>query len=265
MWRMGKPMSPYNAILGVPITTGLISGTEAHVDWPIDNLLRVEPTDVYRQKVAGPCHIEYDLGQPEHIIFASLAFSNADTNTLIRLRAATTQALLTTAPAWDSEWVPFWCIAGLGDWNRTHNFQFPDREYQWWRFDADHPSGTCQFGNLILCKKWQSVCNFELPLTRDFAEAYRESTNNINRHRGPGRRERSETLSFPVLPAEELELSRVIHERGATKPVFYIESPADPDRLMLSSYYGHINGFQTSRVLNVEYMAQVQLIEKEYP
>lgn len=133
-----------------------ITGGNSPTETPVGELLTDQPGDVWQSDDLDDLYLVMDLGSAQDVNTVALLFTNATSSATWRIRAADSEANLTSAPGYDSTAVPLWTSTGIDD-NRPHAFiYFPTpKSYRWWRIDiadASNPAGKFQAGRLILSK-----------------------------------------------------------------------------------------------------------------
>lgn len=254
-----------SCIIGKPLTAGTITTDNEIAAFPVANLLRQHPCDVWRTDDSGAAQVTYNLGSAKTIIYAGLLYSNAASTTTIRVRGASTEANLTNGSAvYDSTVGNHWPRTQLEHWNRTHSFAFPGVSAQWWRIDLVYAGDYYQAGNLVLCEAWQGSSTARLGSSFQDIEVTSESTTET-RFVGSGFRARKALADFKIQAAEEDAMQMVLEEQGQTKPIFYIENPTNTDRLMRRSAYGYADAVTTTRPHSGVYQISLTINEAERP
>lgn len=127
-----------SAVLADAATLSTTSPTAAGQG--IAKLQTLQPGDPCRFTDGADAHvvIDFGAGTPPAVNFVGgLAIIGADADDTWRVRAAASEAGLTSAPSYDSTTVNIWAKAGLDNWPFHHAALFlsPTRSYRYWRLD----------------------------------------------------------------------------------------------------------------------------------
>lgn len=163
-----------NIVIATPILSdaGTVTASSQIAAAPVDNLQRMQPTDVW-QSTGTTAYVEIDLGSTQSINLFALLFTNCTSSATWRVRAASSQANLISAPGYDSSTVIFspWSTAS----DRRHGFRFltvPVTQ-RWVRFDitdSGNQDGYIAAGRLYVANAYQPARNYEYGARHGFKD-----------------------------------------------------------------------------------------------
>lgn len=222
---------------------------------PASNLLRTQPTDVWRGDPVTSLTI--DLGAANDVRMAALLYSNATADALWRVRAAASQAALTSGAAYDSGWLPHYPVpvgdtppADLDGWDRTHAFLWMAavQSFRWWRIDIDdatNPAGFYQAGRLYLANPWQPTLNRRYGGafgSVDETTVQRSRGGQTYANRGPRRREWSLPMQYGSAAELHADARRFQRAVGTDGDCLIVLDPEDRTALMETMIYARLTG-----------------------
>lgn len=148
----------------------VIGAGSENPDIPARNLLREQPTDIWESTGLADLWVEVDRGETAEWNTVALLFTNATSAATWRVRAADTQAGLTSGPDYDSGSVQLWAPGASDAWPRRHSFLWAPAGVarRWLRVDVtdgSNPDGVFRAGVLFVAKLWQPSRNMQHPVT----------------------------------------------------------------------------------------------------
>lgn len=175
-----------NLVIATPALAdaGTISnvGSEA-ANLPATNLQAMQPSEVWRATTLGSISFELDLGAALVWNLVAILATNASADASVRIRAASLQGDLESAPVYDSGPLPHW--PNLTGWTfiSTEDADDPtarglakmpfllwlgssSQELRWLRIDIADPAnadGFYEAGRLYVANAWQPTRNYQLP------------------------------------------------------------------------------------------------------
>lgn len=239
-----------NIVLALPTVSDravITAGSEA-ATMPASNLLRRQPSDMWRALDLDNAFVTLDLGAAEPVRLVWLGYTNASSAATWRVRAAATEADLTAAPGYDSGSLSHWPVAELSDWDRTHAFLWlPAAEtWRWWRIDVDdpaNPDGFYQAGRLYLSDPWQPSRNYRFGASdgyQDDSQPQRARGGQTYVADGAMWREGSFSLRFQGREEMRSQASRIDRLVGTRRDLLIVYDPEDLSRFMDECFYARL-------------------------
>ena len=240
-------------------TATLEDSSAVAANYPLANLLTIQPGETTRFSTPGSAYVVVDLGSAKPVTFAGLLAHNGSATGTWRVRAAASEGGLTSAPPFDTGGSDsLYPASGKHDADVQHSFlSFASQTYRWWRVDVDdagNADGYFSLGRLILASAWAPSVNFSFGagLGRIDPSTIDEG---VGGHLFPLKRptKRVWTLSFRYqTEADSLggqfELQR---QRGASGDVFVVPDPEDDEHLHRRMVQGLMRG--TTQPLSLEF------------
>lgn len=155
-----------------------VTATSEDANFPITNLLKLQPTDVWESDTLTTVSVDIDLGTKRTINLVALLFHNLTAAGTIQVEAADTQGGLAAAPddtgalsAWTqdapstSTWHDTNDDADRWAFPRNHFMHFLDTPFarRWFRLslvDAGNPDSVFRAGRLFLDNAWLPKVKF---------------------------------------------------------------------------------------------------------
>lgn len=236
-----------NALFAYPISDDatITTGSEAS-GLPASNLLTSQPGDKWRATDLNNAYVVLDLGSALEFDLIWLGYTNASSAAQWRVRAAATEAGLTSAPDYDSGTVGFWPQTGLGDWSFTHGFIHlsTSETRRWVRIDVSdtgNGDGYFQAGRLYLSKGWQPATNVSFGFAVGFVDLGEKGRAGGGQLYAVDRelpRIWQATLGFMTETEAHDNLFDLIRRRRSSRDVLVIKDPAASDHVMENMVYG---------------------------
>ena len=216
---------------------------------PAENLKKMQPTDIWQAPTLTP-YLEIDLGSVMSFNLVALLFTNATAGAIWRVRAADTQAGLTTSPDHDVSSLPLrhslvWIDAAIGESAPITVAQSPDTgdkrnhallwipagwSNRWLRIDITdtaNPDGTFMAGRLYVSDALQPTYNYDYGAADGF-----DDSSTIDETDGgqliPNDGTNRPVLEFVLNTATESErhtVREINRKRGASKDVLVVTDP----------------------------------------
>lgn len=254
-----------NMLLAMPLLSdaAVLTGSTASGSLSINNLKTESLKEVYRAANASAVYIIADLGAAKTINMVALIGHSGSSRSYARIRAANTQAAVTSAPGYDSGLVPFrshqsgydttWAAgvadeqAGALDKNMFFE-KFDDQTFRYWQIDIVDPNSVyLDIGRIYISKAWQPAVNMDYGLSEGWIDPSRK-TRTVSGEMVPLERKkyRYAELTFSYTSQDEIfnnafEIERL---RGRTKDVLYINDPDATTHLQRRSFYGTLESLQ---------------------
>lgn len=228
-------------------------------NYPVSNLLDLQPGRKARFSTPGAAHIVLDLGSAQAITLAMLGAHNGSAAGTWRVRGATSEANLTAAPGFDSgAGVSLWPATGKAEADVQHSFiNFSAETYRWWRIDvadAGNADGYFEAGRIILANAWAPAVNFGYGAGIGWIDPS-PIDQGVAGHMHPLGRpgHRVMTLPFRLLSEADAlgglyELERLL---GARRDVFAVLDKEDTTQLHRRMMHGLMRG--TTAPLSIEF------------
>lgn len=273
-----------NTLIAHPVLSDaavLTTSATVAASMPLANLQKPQPTDRCRFTDLSQV-IEFDVDLTAAMASTGisqwrlvvLTHSNASDQASWRIRAATTQAGLSSSPPVDTTMITFWPAANLKPyWERIPAYYLfaADHTETWIRItidDSDNPDGFLEFGCLCVA----NPCQPELP--RKFGEMPDDTEDErvVRAEGGPEYPRASGpvtvfNLTFQAEGEGALEevafgLRRIKRLRGASRPVIVIDDVDDTVFAMEGFVYGRMtNPTQTVHPQFQQYEVSITLRE----
>lgn len=240
-----------NIILATPLISDLgeiVSVGSEVASMEAVNLLKIQPTDLWRASDLDNIWFEIDLGSAKAIRLVAMLFTNASSSATMRVRGATSQGNLVSSPGYDSTAVSHWPTSGLDNWDRTHGIDYNDiaNTFRWWRIDiadASNPDGFYEAGRCYLSTIFQPTLNinFNWDIGWKDSSAIQESA---GQQSYPEIKNKLRELKFTLDFQSESQMfgSETPFEtdrlRGSSKDILAIIDPDNADRIMDWTVYG---------------------------
>lgn len=225
-----------------------ISAGSAAANMPVSNLLARQPSKKWRATALGSAYVVLDLGTATEINFAALLYANLTGSATMRVRAASSEAGLTSAPGYDSTANTFWPNTGLGDWDYVHGFvDLVDdpQTFRWWRIDlsdGSNPDGYIQAGRLMLGGAFRFARNFQYPLGVQWIPAKDAAgrTRGGAFHAEESDLFRRMTFDLKGWPDADMldDVFDLQRRQGIARDVLFVHDPAASARVMQRMIYG---------------------------
>ncbi len=221
-------------------TTGTVASS-----LPLTNLQAMQPEACCRFTSLSGMEITADLGAAAAIDTVWLGYTNATSAATWRVRAASSQAGLTSSPGYDSGSVSVWPASGLDDWDKVGGLLWLSaaQTYRWWRIDiadAANPAGYFDIGRLYLADAWNAggiMFGWSIGFLDD-SPVERARGGQMHPSERPRRREAAFTLrgkSEADMYANAFALDQL---RGRSKDVLAVRNPTQTTFLQHQTIYG---------------------------
>ncbi len=204
---------------------------------PAGNLLTRTPGTRCRWTATAGAYLVLDLGAAASWDTVVLCAHTAGASDTFRVRAATSEANLTAAPAIDQTGISFWPASGKP--TRTDAFHSFWRwsavvTYRWLRIDFTLAAAPFELQRLMAAKAFQPARNYGYGSGSGFlATGLKTRSIGGHSHGTPGRPLRVKTLLLEALSEAELfeSVDELLRTRAAEKDVFMVLDPeADAHR-----------------------------------
>lgn len=228
-----------------------VTDSNGNATYPIANALKQQPRETVRTADNTDSYYTVDLGAAKSINCIMLLYTNADSATNWRIRAATTEAGLTASPVgYDTGTLQHWPPSATSpvdnsSWTRTHALHLPAtaQSFRWWRIDVTGLSGLSyyEFGRLYVSTAYKPTRNADIGLKIQ----YNDSSDGVDtpgaHYRRVGKQWRTVVARFSFRFESEayddwLALDRAI---GGGGDLVVITNPAD--RVMDRMIYGYLD------------------------
>ena len=266
---------------------GTLTASQEATGLTAANLLNLQPAKPWRSTSLTPVNLELDFTDPQIVNQIYLGFHNGTADGTIRVRGASSQALLTANPGFDSGPLPMftqldaWTFAwgeGPGDpagdaFTRNHFFLHLDtpQAFTWWRLDIDDPQNTDGFieaGRLVLGDAWQSTQNISVPVTLGYVDSSprrQTSTRRTFINRKPKTRLFSGIINFATEEEFRDNLDEINRLRMGSDDVLLCLRPNLVARRHKDLFYGVLDSQPSKIVLgrsdDVRYRHQITIKE----
>lgn len=157
-----------NLLFATPILSdaAVLTGSPTQSAAPVTQLQTMPPTDVcvFLNLAA---YLEWDFGSAKSINLVALLATNAESGATWRIRAADTQAGLTSAPAYDSGVMSCWDGFDFSTWDTVDLLHWIPAGYsrRWGRLDITHATAPPRAGRWYAANAWQPARNYQYGAT----------------------------------------------------------------------------------------------------
>ncbi|GAB4373865.1 MAG: hypothetical protein Kow00114_36070 [Kiloniellaceae bacterium] len=224
-------------------------------NYPLSNLLTIQPGEKTRFSTPAAAHVVVDLGAARAVDTVALIAHNASAAGTWRVRGATSEANLTASPGYDSgAGVSLWPASGKPDANIHHSFLRlgSAQSYRWWRVDiadAGNADGYFQLGRLLIAGAWAPAVNYSFGADIGWVDPS-PIDEGVGGHSFPLEREKHRVFNLPFrfqtkadAWGQAYELQR---KRGGSKDVFAVLDPDEDEYLHVVMVHGLLRGTITS-------------------
>lgn len=269
-----------NMILATPVYSdaATLSASNSPAGLSVGNLQKSSIGEVWRALDASAAYVVADLGASKPINLVALLGHTGSSRSFGRIRAASTEAALITAPAYDSGNIPLrshqsgydaaWA-AGITDeqygaLETNHFLEWiqTSQNYRFWRIDIVDPLASyIDVGRLYISDAWQPITNMNYGMGEGFIDPSKVARTAGGRLSATERKKYRFTefgLSFSnqnEMYDHAFEIDRL---RGTTRDVLYIQDPEATNHLQRRSIYGVMKGMQP--IINSNF----SIFEKSY-
>ncbi len=237
----------------------LEASTAVAANYPLSNLLDLQPGRKARFSTPAAVHIEGDLGSAQPLTFAVVIGHNLSAAATVRLRLADTQGDLTADPDFDSGAVDAYPASGKPPGEVQHSLlSFAEQSYRWWRIDiadSGNPDGYVQIGRVILAEAFAPSVNIDFGGGIGIIDPS-PIDEGVAGHLHPLQRptHRVQTLPFRLQTKADLfHVRRGIYQlqltHGASRDVFVVQNPEETTFLHCEMLHGLMRG-TTSPFIN---------------
>lgn len=248
----------------------VITAGSAGATTPASNLQRKQPTDIWQTVDLSTAYLIIDLGSSQAINLIALLFTNATSGAIWRIRAASSEALLYTAPVYDGPTFQYllteagdylttesgdrlltespggilWCSDTLE--SRRHGLLFLTTPItaRWIRIDITdvaNPDGMFRAGRLYVSNAWQPSINMQYGWSNGWDDAS-PITETRGRNLIPNAKPPIPVVDFSLAFLSEDEMLTNAYEidrvRGASKDMLVITNPDASVHLQKHMFYG---------------------------
>ncbi len=145
------------------VDAGTVTAGNEVTTLPATNLQDPQPTKRWRSTtIVSSVYIQVDLTEAKAINLIALISHNGTASATWRIRAATSEGGLTSAPGFDSGAISMWPISRPTDWPVRSLFSrhwlTTAQSFQWWRIDISDAGNSDLFfeaGRIIIDAAWQ--------------------------------------------------------------------------------------------------------------
>ena len=238
------------AMLATPVLSdvGTVQAGSQAGGMPVTNLLSMQPRNAWRALDLGAAWFTLHLPSAPEIDFIALPSHTASATATWRVRAADSEAELTTTPAYDSLAVSMWPLGGRPS-GYTYlptilNLLAAPVSRAWWRvdiFDAGNPAGYLDVGRFYAAKLFQPQRNFSFGASGGRIDpSPRQASVGGQLYTEPRPQRRVETLTLSWLSEAEMYdgLEEIKRQRGTSRDVLLIPNIDDSARLHQKMIYG---------------------------
>lgn len=238
-----------NFILATPNDDGTLTTGNELTAMPASNLLRMQPKDKWRTSGTANVYLVYDLGAAVAVQIISLLYTNAADGDTWRIRAASTEAGLTSSPGYDSGSVAIWDNAWPADQDPIHAIHWLSsaQSFQWWRIDVTTSNSYFEAGRLYINDVWQPDINISYGWSiqrQDPTLKNRSVGSSLYADERDSWRELSVRLQTQSEDALYNNLYEIQRRRGTGRDLLAIRDPDATDHLIAQTVYGVFNGLQ---------------------
>jgi len=255
-------MGMSNMLLAIPdLSDGAsaITALNEVVGGEVANLLRVQPTDVWRSTVTTET-IKINLGALEDVNMVALMFTNLTGTATWRVRVATTEANLTASPLHDSSVVS--AHASPNNSVRPHCFDFFTAvNAQWIQIDiidGSNPDGYVEAGRVYVSNAYQPTINYRYGNSTGFKD-YSTKQRTVGGQTVVTKRAIVPMASIVMLANDEAELFNNVHDinelKGASEDMLLVLDPESAN-VHKKMYYGLMR--DGARLVNPRYSVYEQ-------
>lgn len=238
----------------------LAASSALAANYPLSNLLTIQPGERARFSTPAAAYVEIDLGSAKAVTFAGLLGHNGSATGEWRVRGATSQANLTSSPGYDSGsgGTSLYPTSGKYDADIQHSFMsFASQSYRWWRIDVDDTSnadGYFQAGRIILANAWSPEINFSFGMGIGWIDPS-PTEQSVAGHLYPLERPKHRVFTIPFQFQTEADMLGGLYEiertRGASKDIFVVLDKDDDAQLHRRMLHGLMVG--TTAPISLEF------------
>lgn len=254
-----------NFVLATPVLSdaAVLSASDSPTTLPVSNLQDRSIGQVWRTLNTG-AYVVADLGAAKAINLIALLAHTGTSRSYGRIRAASSEAGLTSTPGYDSGPLPLrshqsgydasWAAGvadeGYGALERNHFLKFltTPQSYRWWRIDIEDPNASFfDAGRLYLSAAWQAQTNMDYGLAEGITDPSlntRTVSGRISSKRNPKRRWAGWKLSFATEQEMRERAFDIEWARGETDDVLFLPDPDLGPYTQKRTIYGQLKGLE---------------------
>ena len=207
------------------------------------NLLKMQPTDIWRSNTTAPSYVDIDLGDSYEVACAALLFTNLDVGNVWYVKAGGTQG----AALYDSGNMTFTAFFDSANTPRRHLIHIPatPQTYRWWRIGTTSTvAAALTAGNFILGSVWRPATMFGGMAWGGDVAGEIVTTDGGNLIPTAPWREMAPDITLTLLSVTKAEheekIYRLMRLRKARKPVLIARDLSDANYTQQSVIYGLI-------------------------
>lgn len=249
---------------------GTLAGT-----LPITNLQTYQPGEVARWTDLGTIAVEVDLTAAIGVNVFAFGPHNGSASAQVRIRAATSQAALTSSPSYDSGLISAWPATGRPtgygyESDKLWSFFWfdPVKTFRYWRLDVSDASNPDEFfdiGRLYIADAWQPLIGARTGASKGFSDPS-EHQLAIGGQTWVVSRSRSRTLDLTLGFMSEDEMETNVYEiqrrRGIAKDILLVRDPLATTHLHRNLIYGLMTDLPA--IINAHYgLFEARFVVKE--
>lgn len=237
-----------NIVLATPDLSdaATITGGATASSMPVGNLQDMQPSLPCMFTNLADAYIVVDLLSAQSINLIWLGYINATATDTWRVRAASSEAALTSSPGYDSGTLDIWTSSqNISSWERVHALHWltTPQSYRYWRIDISSTTedDVLTIGRLYLSNAYQPSRNVRYGLTTGTVEQIRRTESLLgNIFPRPAARRQSMDFSLEHLTREEMlgSFYKIQRTRGVSSDVLVILDPEETEFQMELSTYG---------------------------
>lgn len=237
-----------NIVIATPDLSDVsaITGGATASSMPLSNLQDMQPSLPCMFTNLADVYFVVDLGAAQSINLVWLGYTNATATDTWRIRAASSEANLTSSPLYDSGSLDIWTSSTDRDtWDRIHALHWMDSPVsaRYWRIDVSStsPDSVFTIGRLYLSNAYQPSRNVRYGLTTGTVEQIRRTESLLgNVFPRPSAKRQAMDFALEHLTRDEMlgSLYRIQRSRGVSSDVLVILDPDETEYLMELTCYG---------------------------
>lgn len=263
-------------VLADPTTfdAATLAGSNTVETLPLSNLQTDIPFDRARFTSTSP-YVVADLGAAVDVNLVWLGYTNVTSAATWRIRAASTEAGLTSSPGYDSGAVTAWPSASINtrQYPRVHALAFYStaKSFRWWRVDisdAGNPDGYIDVGRMIVDAAFVPEAGRQTGASIQYVDpsvVQRPAAGGAIGRQIVGYREAAIPFNFRSRADTVGVLARLDRVRGRARPILYVDDPDDSTYLMDVTIYGGLESSPVADHFIDQYMKSFAISESEHP
>lgn len=218
------------------------------------NLVKPQPTDIWRAGGLGIHNIDIDLTTAKAVACAALLFTSLETGTTFTVTAGATQG----AATYTSGAITLAAFEGEADTPRRHLIHIPatPQTYRWWRFAIAAQSTAFTAGNVVLGPAWQPDAEYSMSIGGSVGGDL-VTTDGGNLIAAAPWREMAPEIDLNILATTEAiheeKMQRLLRLRAVRKPVLLARDLSTANYTQQRVVWGYIADMTPTVLTNLNF------------